>query len=117
MALEQEGVGNRSVLRLSFEQRVRLRQIFEDPVFVQAWQNAQACRPSVIPQGLDTALGLQIGNNRLHQIQGWELFRTALIRESMDPLPTPPRARDDFPDSGTLEAEIQAKINRQQKSP
>ncbi len=95
---------------LLFEQRNRLQEIFDDPVFRQAWNNVQACKPTLFPVGLDTALGAQIGNNRLHQLQGWELFRTALLRQVIEPKPAPAKPSNNFPDAGTRDAELQAQI-------
>lgn len=95
---------------LVYEERIRLQQILNDPVFQKAWQNAQACRPSVVPLGLDTALGQQIGNNRLHQIQGWDMFRAALLRQILEPAPAKPKLSDNYPDAGTREAELKSKM-------
>lgn len=98
------------VIPLVFEERNRLREIFADPVFRKAWNNALACRPSSFPAGLDSALGPQIGNNRLHQLQGWEMFRLALLREQHERVPKTPFVSDNYPDSGTLEAEMKRKL-------
>lgn len=111
MALGAEEISAVAPIRpLSYEQRVHLSQIFADPVFKQAWQNAQAAKPNHFPLGLETALGAQIGNNRLHQQQGWELFRVALLRQVMDPPAAKPKVQDNYPDSGTREAELKARL-------
>lgn len=94
---------------LVYEERLKLQQILNEPVFVQAWQNAQACRPSVMPLGLDTALGPQIGNNRLHQMQGWDMFRVAILKQVLDPVAARPKIADNYPDSGLREAELKAR--------
>lgn len=101
----EEELKNRPMRPLVLDERIRLQQIFDDPVFRQAWSNAQAVKPSVVPIGLDTALGLQIGNNRLHQLQGWEMFKVALLRQTQEPRLPPPKITDTYPDSGTIEAD------------
>lgn len=93
---------------LNSEERAKLRSLLDEPAFVKAWRNASLSKPHFFPQGLDTAQGLQIGNNRLHQLQGWELFRSALLRESMEPTIKPTPAKDNYPQSGTIEAHVQS---------
>lgn len=110
--LTTEEVEYRPILPLTFEQRIELKTLFDKPVFRQAWNNAQAKKPSIVPRGLDTDLGPQIGNNRLHQIQGWELFRAALLQQLDAPRPIPPRPQDNFPDSGTIESDMSRRLQQ-----
>ena len=71
-------------------EREKLAKLLDEPVFCKAWANAEASRPPRFPQGLDSALGGQIASNRLSQIQGWEMFKTSLLRQVSEPkLPRP----------------------------
>ncbi len=117
VALGNEEPEIRTVVPLTWEERTRLRELFADPVFRKAWNNAQAAKPSVLAAGLEGPTGLQIGNNRLHQLQGWEMFRAALLREQLERKPAPARASDSFPDAGTMEAEAKRQIESQKKKP
>lgn len=109
--LGAEETETKPLVPLSMAQRARLVEILTDPVFKQAWNNALTYRPSVVPAGLDSALGPQIGNNRLHQLQGWEMFRVALLRQQLEPkLPAPRITQEQYPDSGTLEAEVKRRL-------
>lgn len=109
---EPSDILKRPIVPLVYEQRIRLQEIFNDPVFVQAWANTNLCKPSAIPAGLEGPLGVQIGNNRLHQIQGWELFRAALMRQAEEVIPTKPKPVDNFPDAGTIEADMQQRMKK-----
>lgn len=106
----EEELKNRPMRPLVLDERIRLQQIFDDPVFRQAWSNAQAVKPSVVPMGLDSALGPQIGNNRLHQLQGWEMFKVALLRQTQEPRLPVPKITDTYPDSGTIEADAKKNL-------
>lgn len=108
----EEELNNRPMRPLVLDERTRLQQIFDDKVFRQAWANAHAVRPSVIPMGLDSALGLQIGNNRLHQLQGWEMFKVALLRQTQEPRLPVPKITDTYPDSGTIEADAAKNVGK-----
>lgn len=78
----------------TLEEREQLKIIFSNPLFVRAWNNARWSKPSAFPHGsqavpmpLASPLGLQIGNNLLHEIRGWELFEAALLSSIKDPPP------------------------------
>lgn len=105
-----EDFTGRPVVPLVFEQRLKLSAIFADPVFRQAWNNAMASRPALFPVGLGAEHGPQIGNNRLHQLQGWEMFKVALLREAQERLPPRPKIADTYPDSGTIEADAKKNL-------
>ncbi len=109
--LEQE-LEIRPLRPLVLEERTRLQAIFSDPVFRQAWTNAQAQKPSVVPVGLDGALGPQIGNNRLHQLQGWEMMKVALLRQAQEPRARITPVTDNYPDAGTIEADVRSRISK-----
>lgn len=75
----------------TLEERQELRSLFSQPVFAKAWHNAKLAKPSAFvagnPSPLNTALGAMVGNNRLHEIRGWELFEAAILRQVNDPSP------------------------------
>lgn len=92
------------------EQRAHLRQILNDPIFLLAWYNAEVSRPSAFIAGLDGQFGLQIGNNALHCEKGWDLHKAALLRETEEMRPAAPSMAETYPDEGTLEADMAARI-------
>lgn len=110
VAIPLEDFQGEPIRPLVFEQRIRLSAIFNDPVFRQAWNNAMASRPNLFPQGLSAEHGQQVGNNRLHQLQGWEMFKAALLREATERKPVAPKITDTYPDSGTIEAEAKRNL-------
>ena len=83
---------------LDYADRLELAGLFSRPVFVQAWRNAEAFHPSCFPPGLDGALGNQIATNRLHELRGWELFRSALLRQAQDPVRLREPLKENFDD-------------------
>ncbi len=95
---------------LVMEERDRLNAIFKDPVFVKAWRNLRCFKPGAFP-GNQTALaspiGLQLASNRLHQIQGWEMLVVALINQGKEPVQKKKTALEQYPDAGTIEAEME----------
>jgi hypothetical protein len=72
--------------KLTLEERQKLRQIIVDPVFTKALRNAHAKKPSTGPSGTGvsgtTEHSMLIANNRLHQLQGWEMFEAALFAQA-----------------------------------
>lgn len=72
---------------LSIEERMELREIYRNPVFVKALNNASLCKPPSVVGGLSSALGGQISLIALSRIQGWELFSAALLMQVKDKLP------------------------------
>jgi hypothetical protein len=83
-------------LVLTFEDRTALRAMFASAPFRKALHNARLSRPPVTAPGLDTALGGIVANNRLHQMQGWAMFESALGRQVEDPKPPAAKAPDDY---------------------
>ena len=80
------------------EERQKLIGMFNDAAFQKAWHNAEMCKPTLFPEGLDGEHGGQIANNRLHQLQGWEMHKIALLRQVDDPkIPHVPLA-ETYPD-------------------
>lgn len=94
---------------LLMEERNRLNEIFQDPAFVKAWRNLRTYKPGAFPANASTLAGpsgLQVASNRLHQIQGWEMFVAALLNQSKEPLVKKKPALEEYPDAGTIEAEM-----------
>ncbi len=83
-------------LVLTLEDRTALRTMFASVAFKKALHNARLSRPPVTAPGLDTALGGIVANNRLHQMQGWAMFESALGRQVEDPRAPAPKAHDDY---------------------
>jgi len=75
---------------LDYNEREKLRGIISDPVFQKAIRNAHAKKPSVNPTGTGMAPTAQcelIANNRLHQLQGWEMLEAALFAQAEEVAP------------------------------
>lgn len=75
---------------LDLKEREQLRKIISDPVFQKVIRNAHAKKPDVNPPNSGTyasEFSLQIANNRLHQLQGWEMFEAALFRQAEEAVP------------------------------
>jgi hypothetical protein len=85
--------------QLELPEREKLSKLLNDPVFIQAWKNAECKRPSAFPGKTDTELGGVIATNRLHQIQGWEMFKAALLIQLLDPKIKPTKLVESYPDS------------------
>ncbi len=104
--------------QLVMEERERLASILNDPVFVKAWNNAELSKPSCF-HGDPAYFDGQFGDNRaaktLHRIQGWELHKAALIRESVEKVKRSIAPPEEYPDSGTIEAQLQRKLSTQAK--
>ncbi len=83
---------------LELSDRNHLIELLNDPIFQQAWANAQLSRPSCFSPGGNTALGPQMASDRLHQIQGWTLFEAALLRQCEDPKQAPKALEETYPD-------------------
>lgn len=102
--IESEGAVVPQVLPLSFEEREELKSLLAKPVMRKAWANAEVMKPSpfVDARELNGALGGRCANNRLHQIQGWELFKAAIVKQTIDPRPRPQPVRDEYPPDSFL---------------
>ncbi len=83
-------------LVLTLEDRTALRTMFASVAFKKALHNARLSRPPLTAPGLDSALGGIVANNRLHQMQGWAMFETALGRQVEDPKLPLAKAQDDY---------------------
>ncbi len=95
---------------LSLDDRIALRNMFASSAFKRAWHNALACQPSCLPPGdLNGPQGGTIANNRIHQQQGWEMFKAALVRQCDDPIVKAGPAEESYPDSGAVVGEIAKK--------
>jgi hypothetical protein len=100
LSIEQLRPSIPKITQLDYEQRKRLVDILNDPVFVLAWNNAQLSRPSVHLKGLDTALGMQLASHRLHELRGWEYFSAAIMKQVNDPVTSYKQLQETYPDSG-----------------
>lgn len=89
------------VTPLSHDERNWLVGMFNDPTFKKAWNNASLAKPSLFraDKQLEGVNGLQLASNRLHQLQGWEMFSVALLSQVNDPKPARAIIRDNYPDS------------------
>lgn len=70
---------------LTLPERIRLREIINDPVFNKVIRNAHCKKPTTGPEGVGIHVktdSLLIANNRLHQLQGWEMFEAALFSQA-----------------------------------
>jgi hypothetical protein len=70
---------------LTLEERVKFREFIVSPLFRKVIRNAFTKRPGVVPKGTGTAVlehSQLIANNRLHQIQGWEMFEAAFFSQA-----------------------------------
>lgn len=97
---------------LVMEERDRLNAIFKDPAFVKAWRNLRVFKPGAFPgnpSALASPIGPQLASNRLHQIQGWEMLVVALLNQGKEPVVKKKQALEEYPDEGTIEAEMQRK--------
>jgi hypothetical protein len=75
---------------LDIKEREKLRGIISDPVFQKAIRNAHAKKPSVNPTGTGISANPQceqIANNRLHQLQGWEMLEAAIFAQAEEAAP------------------------------
>jgi hypothetical protein len=76
---------------LSLDERKALRAILASDVFKKALQNAHAKKPGVHVEGTGvfkvTELSPMLANNRLHQLQGWEMFEAALFMQAEETMP------------------------------
>jgi hypothetical protein len=97
LKIKQHKPAKSEVVSLLNEERVKLTALLNDPVFVKAWNNAEMFKPSAFPGGLDTALGSVIASNRLSQLQGWEMFKAALLRQVEEPKQAKASLQETYP--------------------
>lgn len=91
----------RAIVPFSGEERKRFREIIADPVFKHAIENAYAKKPSVYTDGTGTSKpDMLAGNNRLHQIQGWDMFEAALFAQAEEPFNKNKKPLEDYPNAG-----------------
>jgi hypothetical protein len=110
-----EQIENPTPRILVMEERDKLAAIFADPVFVRAWHNAEMASPSLFPQSVgqfDGQFGDANAARALARKQGWEMHKAALLRQAKEIVQSKPAAKEEFPDSGTLEAEIKNSLPR-----
>ncbi len=96
-------------LPLDMDEREKLASFLTDPVFIKAWNNAEMVRPPLFP-GLPEHFEGQHGDNRaaktLCRLQGWEMHKAALIKQTIEPAKKARAAGPEFPESASLEAEV-----------
>lgn len=94
---------------LQMEERDELAAILRNPVFIKAWMNVECSRPSAFPR-MDAKFegehGAYHAASALYRIQGWELHKAALIRQSLEVAQKSAAPKDEYSDSGSLEAEV-----------
>lgn len=83
---------------LSVEERIELKGIFSNPVFIKAFNNAKLFRPPVVVPGLATQFGGQIATIQLARIQGWEMFEAAMFLQTQDKPPKLGPIEENFAD-------------------
>ena len=91
------------------EERDELTALLNKPVFIKAWTNAELSKPSPFPTSSDKfegEHGPQHAANQLHRIQGWDLCRAALIRQTHEVKQKPKALTENYPASASLEAEV-----------
>jgi hypothetical protein len=101
--LTNETVNIPKYRELSLEEREALRDFFNSPLWEKVLNNARCEQPTNFPEGLNTALGLQIGNNQLHKKQGWQMFEVALVKQVMPPVQKKKAIPETYPDAGRID--------------
>lgn len=104
--LEDEAFLRPVLQNLSLEERGELRRFFDSTAWKKTIANARTMRPNEFPQGCETALGLQIGNNRLHILQGWKLCEIAIASQVEAPAVRAPVVKDSYPPGGQIDHAI-----------
>jgi hypothetical protein len=87
----------------SVEERAALREFLNGPIWRKAISNARCERPPLMVKGLDTALGIQLGNNRLHELRGWAFCEAALVKQILPPPEKRKQITETFPDAGRID--------------
>jgi hypothetical protein len=90
---------------LDHEKRLRLKEIFTDPVFQQAMANMLLRKPSSFVAGLTGKGGSKIALLRMGEIRGWEQYEAALILQAEEPVTGKRFLEETYPDSGRLDWE------------
>lgn len=96
--LPPEGLREPTENPLSIEERTELREIFRNPIFIKAFENAKLCRPPSFVAGMQSALAPQLALVALARIQGWEMFSTALLMQTRDKIPKPEQLTENYAD-------------------
>ncbi len=75
---------------LNIEERKQLRTFMATPLYAKMIRNAYCKKPSSfnIGSGQWNEHSAQISINRIHQIQGWELFEAAFLGQAEESLHT-----------------------------
>lgn len=99
-------------LPLVMEEREELIKLLNNPVFLKAWNNAELEKPPVFPGGIvpDGPAADSRDAKALARIQGWELHKAALIKQTLEIVPKKAIPTEQFPATGSLEAEVQRNL-------
>ncbi len=100
----EENLLRETPVPLTSEERLAFRAALKLPAFQKALRNIRLAKPSanIGRDALNGPLGAAIGNNRLHEIRGWEQFEVALGTQGLDPVITPPKAREKYQDESKM---------------
>lgn len=94
---------------LSVEDRVKLRAMLSDPLYVQMLKIVNRFKPSPNCKNAGSndrdAFSNERANARLGEIRGWELHELAIVALLTDPKPEKVPAEEGFPDSAALDLE------------
>lgn len=94
----------KKLVPLSLDERKRLKEIIADPVFERAIELAHNRKPSVYAPYTGSIAGCEpnalAANNRLHQIQGWEMFEAAFYGQLEEIVYNNKQLEETYPDAG-----------------
>lgn len=93
----------RQIVPLTAPERKRFREIIQEPVFQRVIENAYAKKPSVAAQNTGCTNPSELAaNNRLHQLQGWEMLEAAIFAQAEEPIVKKTQyIEETYPDAGT----------------
>lgn len=91
---------------LDLKERTKLAALLEDPVMQKALGNISVLKPGAFFVGSgvgvnaskDAAMATLMASNRLHQIQGWEMFEAALFSQADDPKAAKEKLTETYPE-------------------
>ncbi len=101
---------------LIMEERDELARILVSPAFIKAMRNARCMKPTAFVAAYNTGRGaqdaLQICNDRLREIRGWEAFEFALFAQVNEPVQRVKPVAESFPMGGTIDAAFKEESDR-----
>lgn len=76
--------------------------MIEHPTFKQIVNNVYCRKPTTAPKGTGVfATDNIVASNRLHQLQGWEMYEGALFMQAEVPIKPKQQIEENYPDAGT----------------